>query len=238
MPCPWIIDCRDEEHAAGEAARVVLDAFVRAGERDFALALSGGRIAPTFFAALIRESRRRRSPLDLADFFWADERCTPPDHPESNYRVARTHLLEPLGVELARVHRIPGELTPAEAARRASDDWLAGQRRGGDGEASLDCLVLGVGEDGHVASLFPGNLAADLAADRPPFRAVVGPKPPPDRITMGYPMLWNASLLVVLAPGNGKREIVQASLRGTSATPLHHVLRLRSERRTAILLSH
>lgn len=214
----------------------MLDAFVRAGERDFRLALSGGRAAPPFFSALVHEARRRSSPLDRADFFWADERRVPAAHPESNFRLARTALLEPLAVVPSHIHRLAGELPASEAVAQASADWQAWERRARRRVHSLETVVLGVGEDGHVASLFPGNLAADLA-DTAPFRAVVGPKPPPERLTMGYPLLWNAGLVLVLAPGAAKRSIIEASLRGEADTPLARVLQGRAHRETMLVLS-
>ena len=233
---PWIVACRDAHHAAHEAARIVLDAFVRAGERNFGLALSGGRIAPRFLAALLEESHRRHAPLGQADFFWADERCVPVDDPENNFRVARTALLEPLEVVPSHVHRLAGELAPAEAVARANADWESWLSRTRHRDPSPDLVVLGVGEDGHIASLFPQNLHADLASEAP-FHFVIGPKPPPGRLTMGYPMLWKARIVVVLAPGPAKRPIIAASLRGELDLPLARVLLGRAQRETTLLVS-
>lgn len=219
----WLIPCRDDSHAAEETARTVLDAFIAAGERDFALALSGGRIAPRLFDALVRQSQQRRTPLGAADFFWADERCVPPTDPESNYRVARAHLLDPLGAPAARIHRLEGEAPPASAAAAANLDWATWSRRRGESRARLDCVLLGTGEDGHVASLFPENLAADLPAQAP-FRAVTGSKPPPQRLTLGYPPLLNARKVLVLVTGTGKEEVLRRALAGDPALPLGRVL--------------
>src|SRR5690606_10230091 len=99
----WIIPTRGDHHAASEGARAILDAFVRSGQRDFALALSGGRIAPVLFGELVRQARARGVPMERADIFWADERCVRPDDAESNYLPARKHLLEPLGFVPERV---------------------------------------------------------------------------------------------------------------------------------------
>ncbi|MGE4180798.1 MAG: 6-phosphogluconolactonase [Limisphaerales bacterium] len=222
--------------AAAEAAGSVLDAFVRAGEGDFGLALSGGRAAEVFFGELVRQSRLRGVDLAAADFFWCDERCVPPDHEDSNFRGARRALLEPLGVPEARIHRLEGERDPAAGAERALEDWrdwIRGRRDRGRAPA-WDCAVLGVGEDGHVASLFPDNLERDLAATAV-FRAVRGPKPPPDRLTAGYRLLWEALTVVVLATGRGKESVVRASLGGAAGTPLAHVLRGRVGRETRVV---
>jgi len=232
----WTTRVDGDEPAAAEAAGSVLDAFLRSRERDFALALSGGRVAPVFFRELVRQSRRRGLDLGAADFFWCDERCVPPDHAESNYREARRELLEPLKVPDDRIHRLEGERAPGEGAERAMDDWsgwvegrLRRRRRG-----TWDCAVLGVGEDGHVASLFPDNMAEDLSATRA-FRAVRGPKPPPDRLTAGYTVLWETGELVVLATGRGKEEVVVGSVGGRLDTPLARVLKGRSGRETRVV---
>lgn len=232
----WILRCRDDEHAASEGARIVLDSFVQAGESRFGLALSGGRGAPTLFRELVRQAALRRSPLREADFFWADERCVRPDDPESNFGIARAALLERLGVPAERIHRLQGELPPHRAAERANADWADWIARRGDHASHLDCVVLGAGEDGHVASLFIGNLPGDLA-DREAFRAVVGPKPPPQRVTMGYPLLWSARRVVVVAPGPGKRAMVEDSLAGRVDTPLARVVQGRAGRETIVVLA-
>ncbi len=232
----WTTHAPDDATAAAEAAGSVLDAFVRAGERDFGLALSGGRVAPVFFGELVRQAGLRGVDLGVADFFWCDERCVPPDHEDSSFRVARGELLEPLGVSEERIHRLEGELAPASGAERALDDWRAwtlGRRKRGR-PAAWDCAVLGVGEDGHVASLFPDNLEEDLAAPAA-FRAVRGPKPPPDRLTAGYRLLWEALTVVVLATGRGKEAVVRASLDGTAGTPLARVLKGRVGRDTRVV---
>lgn len=222
----WWIPCRDVPHAVSEGARLVLDALVTAGEDDAALALSGGRVASALYAELVRQSAARRVRLNGTDLFWADERCVPPDHPESNFRLAREGLIDPLGLPPQRLHRLRGEEDPDHAAAAANADWDRWTARRARRGPHLDGVILGVGEDGHVASLFPGNLAADLPR-REPFRAVTGPKPPPQRLTMGYPLLWSARRLVILALGPGKSEVVLASLTGRHETPLTHVLRPR-----------
>jgi 6-phosphogluconolactonase len=230
----WRVACRDDGHAAGEAARVILDAFVRARERQFAVALSGGRIAPRLYAELVAQSARRGTLLGDAEFFFADERCVPADHAEANYRVARTSLFEPLGASGAKVHRLEGELAPEVAEARANADWQAFLVRRGRASGCLDCVVLGVGEDGHVASLFPGNMEQDLERSAA-FRAVLGPKPPPQRLTMGYPLLWEARRVVILATGAGKESVLTEAVRGGTTTPLGRVIAGRRGRETVLV---
>lgn len=233
-----ILDCPDDAGAAATAAGLVLDAGRSATQPRPGLALSGGRIARRFFGELVAQAGRAGLAADALDFFWADERCVPPEHPDSNYAVAREALLAPLGVPPDRVHRLEGELDPSLAAERATADWHRWQEARGNpgGATAIEGVVLGVGEDGHVASLFPENLVADLAAPEL-FRAVTGSKPPPRRLTMGYPILWEAGLVVVLATGAGKAAVLEGSLSERLDTPLGRVLREREARgRPTVLL--
>lgn len=133
---------------------------------------------------------------------FGDERCVPPDHPESNYRVARTTLLD--RVSPATVHRMAGELGPDEGAA-AYDPIVAAL-------APLDLVLLGVGEDGHTASLFPGH--PGLQAKGWAVGVRNSPKPPPERVTLTLPALQGARQVIVLAAGAGKADAVARARRG------------------------
>lgn len=215
---------RDDAEVARMAAGLVLDARVNTRGSDFGLALSGGRIAPVFFGELLRQAGLRGLDLGGLDYFWADERAVPPDHVDSNYRVFRETFLARCSVPAARVHRWQSELPPAAAVAAALADWDTWVARRAQRPPAFDLVVLGVGEDGHIASLFPENLLVDLDA-RAWFRAVIGSKPPPQRLTLGYPLLWSASLVLVLATGAGKDAVVRGSLDGSRDLPLARVLR-------------
>jgi len=184
------------------------DDVARAGADQIAAALARG--ARTFVLAGGTTPQRCYELLAArTDVEWGrvtvlfgDERCVPPDDPESNYRMAREALLDRAAP--ATVHRIVGELGPVEAAN-AYDDIVARL-------APLDVVVLGVGEDGHTASLFPGH--PELAADGWAVPVRDSPKPPPDRVSLTLPALRGARLVIVLATGAGKADAVAKARRG------------------------
>jgi 6-phosphogluconolactonase len=132
---------------------------------------------------------------------FGDERCVPPDHPDSNYRMVRETLLS--RVAPATVHRIAGELGP-DAAARAYDRIVAYW-------VPLDVVLLGVGEDGHTASLFPGY--PELKADGWAVGVRDAPKPPPMRVTLTLPALRGARRVIILATGAGKADAVARAKR-------------------------
>ena len=194
------------------------------------VALSGGRIARGFFSAVVELARAKAADLGAIDFFWGDERCVPPDDPESNFGVAAKLLLEPLGLAPGRIHRIRGELSPAAVAREAEAALLSCAPQTTAGLPVLDWVFLGMGEDGHVASLFPGE-PAEVMGSRAIYRSVIATKPPPQRITLGYATLAAAREVWVLASGAGKETALRESLGAGGNTPLARVIALRERTR-------
>lgn len=206
-----------------------IEAGARDGSSPWSVALSGGRIAQKLFASAGELSAARPRAFDRVHFFWADERCVPPEDEESNFRVAREVLLAPLGIPGSRVHRIRGELTPREAAAEAATELCRIAAPDSTGQPVLDLVFLGMGEDGHVASLFPGQ-TAEFLADPAVFRAVHNsPKPPPNRVTIGFPALASARQVWVLVSGKGKEDALRESLAPGGKTPLAQLLKLRRE---------
>lgn len=191
------------------------------------VALSGGRIARQLFQAVAASAREQHSAFSNVEFFWSDERCVPPGDTESNFRLAQDNLLKPLRVPESRTHRIRGELAPRVAAETAGAELLSLLPRAGPHrQPILDLVLLGMGEDGHVASLFPEE-SRDFEGDPRFFRAVRAVKPPPDRVTMGYQTIAAAREVWVLASGAGKEPALRRSLQGAAATPLGRLLNLR-----------
>jgi 6-phosphogluconolactonase len=217
------------EDLARAAAADVLSELRASGpvRGNFGLALSGGRIAGTFYSALASQVVATSTFLKRLHFFWSDERCVPPDHPESNFRLAHELLLSPLKIPDRCIHRIRGEEPPESAARAAEAELVLFVPRNNQGQPVLDLVLLGMGEDGHVASLFPEE-SEDATRDPAAFRCVTAVKPPPLRITMGYPAIAAARQVWVLASGEGKARALRESLRPDGRTPLARVLKMRS----------
>ncbi|HWY76970.1 MAG TPA: 6-phosphogluconolactonase [Verrucomicrobiae bacterium] len=204
----------------------------------YAVALSGGRIARDFFSETVRQATASQNVkhqylFDNVDFFWADERCVPPSDPESNYRIASELLFEPLQIAAGHIHRIRGEENEPLALGDAVGNILAVAPSETNGGPLLPLVFLGMGEDGHVASLFPGE-PPQATAGTEVYRAVTAAKPPPRRITLGYGVLAAAGQVWVLASGKGKEQALRESLATQGKTPLARVLRSRSDRETRI----
>jgi 6-phosphogluconolactonase len=196
------------------------------------VALSGGRIASTFFDAVTEHAVAAGVSFQHVHFFWADERCVPPDHRDSNFRIARKELLGPLGISEERIHRIKGELAPNLAATHAMLDISLVAPTNNLGLPVLDLILLGMGEDGHTASLFP-NAPASVVESETAYLAVrSSSKPPPMRVSLSYAAIAAAKEVWVLVSGPGKEEAFRQSLRPDGQTPLARILRQR--RRTRI----
>jgi 6-phosphogluconolactonase len=195
---------------------------------NYCVALSGGRIAKTFSSAVATLARARNFDFKSVHFFWGDERCVPPTDAESNFAIAQQLIFSPLDVPETQIHRIRGEDDPPKAAKEAETELRQFAVASSDKQPVFDMIFLGLGEDGHVASLFPGE-PAKVVNDKAVYRAVTGPKPPPRRITLGYQTIAAARQVWVLAAGAGKEKALQVSLKADGKTSLGRVLKLRSE---------
>lgn len=198
--------------------------------RPLSVALSGGRIARNFFEATARLARETKTGFGHVKFFWADERCVPPDHDDSNFKLAKVHLLDPLGIRAERIHSLAGDEDGRSKAMLMADELKRLVPLNDEGVPALDIVFLGMGEDAHVASLFPEESEASRNQSDL-FRPVIATKPPPQRITMGYPVLAAAHQVWVLASGAGKAGALADSLKDGSNTPLGRVLQSRKKTR-------
>ncbi|NBV21570.1 MAG: 6-phosphogluconolactonase [Proteobacteria bacterium] len=212
--------------ALAEACAGEFLAFVAVSAGAVSVAVSGGRIAKDFFSAVARQAKANGQSLTEVHFFWADERCVPPDDAESNYRSAAELLFAPLGLSAGNIHRIRGEDEPAAAANAAEAELRSLVAISPSGQPVLDFVLLGMGEDGHVASLFPGE-PETVIRSAAVYRPVTASKPPPRRISLGYGAIAAAREVWVLASGAGKELALRESLASDGRNPLARVLRER-----------
>ncbi|HEV2749069.1 MAG TPA: 6-phosphogluconolactonase [Gemmatimonadales bacterium] len=182
----------------GEAIAAVL-----AARQQCAIALSGGRTPGPVYAALAAGDSRSRIDWSRVDVYFGDERGVPPDDAESNYRMAMEVLLSHVAIPAGRIHRIQAESRDLDAAAATYARELP---------AALDVLVLGMGADGHTASLFPGSRA--LREHQRRAVAVDSPKPPRRRITITPPVIAAARHVVMLVTGRDKASAVARALDG------------------------
>ncbi|MBA3365962.1 MAG: 6-phosphogluconolactonase [Actinobacteria bacterium] len=204
-----MVVAEDAEGAARKAAQLLVEA-ASAGRH---IALSGGSTPRPAY----EHAASMQSDWSKAELWWGDERCVPPGDERSNFRLARAALLDRIA-RLPAVHRVRGELD-AEAAAFEYDQELQGIR--------LGLAFLGIGPDGHTASLFPGSEALGVL-DR---RAVAAAGPDVDRVTLTPPTLCEAETVAFLAVGDEKAEAVRRAFAGepTRETPAS-LIRARSGR--------
>jgi 6-phosphogluconolactonase len=212
---------------ARAAAKNWLDALGKSSH-PYLAALSGGRIARNFFCAVTELAETSRVSLQNVDFFWADERCVPPDHPDSNYLLAKENLFDPLAIAPDKIHRLKGELPPEAAVAEANATIQGIAAKNSAGLPVLDLIFLGLGEDGHIASLMPNAPAAARHAQAPYLRVENSPKPPPNRISLSYAAIAAAKNVWMMASGAGKEEALRQSLRSDAPTPFGRVLQSRA----------
>jgi 6-phosphogluconolactonase len=160
------------------------------------------------------------------EVWWGDDRCVAPDDDRSNYAMAKRALLDRLEQQPAGVHRIPGELGKEQGAAAYEDEL---------GAATLDLLLLGIGPDGHIASLFPGKPSLDVI-DRRVVGSEPGLEPWVDRVTLTLPALCAAQEILFVVTGDAKADAVRRAFAGEPSrdTPAS-LVRAESGRTTAIL---
>src|SRR5471032_1229468 len=223
-----LISFASADELAARAASAWLDEIAAANHaaRPHCVALSGGRIALKFFTSVVAQTKARELSLGLIHFFWADERCVPPDDAESNFRAAHELLFAPLRINDAQIHRIHGEDSPEIATQKATMDICHVAPKNSGGQPVLDLILLGMGEDGHVASLFPGKTEGTIPTDI--FCTVKNsPKPPPNRVTLSYAAIAAAREVWVLASGAGKETAMRESIQANGRIPLARVIKAR-----------
>ncbi len=208
---PDVVILPDPEALANKAAQIFVDSAVEGirTRNRFSVALSGGSTPLTLYSLLAEEPYRDQIPWSGAHLFWGDERRVPPDSDDSNYYQAHKALISQVPIPAENVHRIAGEMEPAAAARAYDhqlQEFFCGLH------PRFDLVLLGLGEDGHTASLFPRSPAPDeklvVAAtafyqDRPPERVTLTPK-----------AINTTRHALFLVTGSPKAAIVRAVLEG------------------------
>ncbi len=218
----FIVLATPEEVAEAAADRIVAaarNAIRRRGR--FRIALSGGSTPRPVYALLAAPPRVAAVDWSRVDFFWGDERCVPPDHPESNYGVARELLLDRLpGLRKATVHRMPADLPDRGREARRYQARIArafGTTPDDRRPPAFDLIWLGMGRDGHTASLFPGSTA--LAERRRWVVTTWAPGPAVWRMTLTLPIVNAARTALFVVIGADKAGPLRSVRSGANAVP-------------------
>ena len=202
---------RDELSAALSAHVVHLAEMAAAEKGRFCIALSGGSLMDIISLPLGSNPMRDTVDWSIWHVFWADERWVPWSSPESNYGLAKRRFFSRVNIPGEQIHAADDSLSPSETAH-VCESTLAKVFKPGAGRVPrFDLILLGVGEDGHTASLFPNHPALNETR-RWVVPVLDAPKPPPTRITMTLPVINNARHVVFVAAGPGKANILSKVL--------------------------
>jgi 6-phosphogluconolactonase len=200
----------DAKSLTEEAARRIVaaaEAKLADNNHFFSLVLSGGSTPKALYELLASEPYRSQLNCSKIEIYFGDERCVPPDHPDSNYLMAYNAMLSKLPLPEPNIHRMRGEIPPQQAAIEYGQLLKEKFKDGGP-----DLVLLGMGDDGHTASLFPGTSALDETHHRCVANYV--DKMKTWRITMTYPFLNRASEVMMLISGVGKARRLEEVLEG------------------------
>ena len=197
--------------AAARFQRLAADSIAAAGR--FSVALSGGSTPRALYRLLGQPPLREAIDWPRVHLFWGDERFVPADHPDSNYRLAREAFISRVPIPAANVHPVPTAGGDPQAAAAQYEETLRRFFAPSEGEAPrFDLVLLGLGADGHTASLFPGSPALD--EDRRPVVAAYVPKLGAWRLTLTPPALRGARHVVFLVSGSNKASVLREVLEG------------------------
>ncbi len=197
------------QQAAQYVVRIANESIAARGR--FMIALSGGTTPRKLYSLLGSEPYGSQIDWKLVHIFWGDERCVPPDNPDSNFFMAQEVLLSKIPIPAFQVHRMPSDQPDRDVA--SQEYFLEMQRAfSTQGIPAFDLIQLGMGPEGHTASLFPHQ--ASLKENQRLVMPVSVPKPPPDRLTFTPPLLNAARNILFLVTGSEKADALQAVLEG------------------------
>lgn len=203
-------DGRDWAHRTAELLHRISEQAIHDKGR-LLIALPGGSTPKTLYQTLASPDWNERFRWPRITFLFGDERCVPPDHPESNYGMALAALFQPLGIDPEHVHRMRGENPDHESAAREYESTLRSVTRCADRDVPrLDLILLGLGDDGHTASLFPGTPA--LCEREKLVTVGQAPRGIPFRLTITLGVINRATVVLFLVTGSAKAPVVRAVL--------------------------
>jgi len=213
----------DLSRAAAEFITGLAEVAAREGD-NFTLVLSGGKTPRLLYELLAQAPYSSKIDWKQTHLFWGDERCLPPDHTDSNFAMAFQTLISRISIPSKNVHRIPAETEPPEAAAKQYEQTLreffppARENEMTSNFPSFDLVLLGLGEDGHTASLFPGDAALEYQTSWVAAVDGFGASPAVPRITLTLPVINRAKCVLFLASGSEKREVLTAILDNPETT--------------------
>ena len=211
---------RTKDFVADAAGLILEHARKAITERnEFRVALSGGNTPAPVYAHIAAETRD--FPWESVRFTFGDERCVPPDNPESNFRMARENLFVPAAVPDRSIMRMRGEIDPQIAAQEYEDELSALAAKRGEPIYKHDLILLGLGDDGHTASLFPGTSALDELTRRVVANFV--PKLNAWRLTFTFPLIDHARHILFLVGASKNPQLIERVLSGDLQFPAARV---------------
>jgi 6-phosphogluconolactonase len=211
---------RTKNFVADAAAFILEQARKAMADRnEFRIALSGGNTPAPVYARI--EAEARDFPWDRVRFTFGDERCVPPDDPQSNFKMARENLFIPAAVPEKSIMRMRGEIDPQIAAQEYEDQLDAIATEGGERIYQHDLILLGLGDDGHTASLFPGTAALDEMTRRVVANFV--PKLNAWRLTFTFPLINHARHILFLVGASKSPQLIERVLAGDEQFPAARV---------------
>lgn len=215
------------------AEHIVATARQCVAQRDlFTLVASGGSTPKSLYRLLAAPGFAEQMPWQQTHLFWGDERCVAADHPDSNFRMVKEALLAQGGPVAPTVHRMPGEMTPREGAAAYEKELRTFFGSGGHETISwpvFDLILLGLGSDGHTASLFPDSPAL---AEQTRWVTATSPgilDPQVDRLTLTIPTINNGTEVIFLVAGAEKKALAERILTDRQASTLYPAARITSQ---------
>ena len=193
----------DKAAIAAAVAQKIVSA-IKQSSTDFSIALSGGSTPKALYSELV-ENHAKSVDWNRVRFFWVDERCVPPDDQQSNYKMAFEQLLQPLQIDPQNIFRVRGEDSPEAEATRYAELVRENVRPDANGLPEFDFLLLGMGADGHTASIFPHQM--ELLESDSVCAVATHPETGQQRVTLTGPTINAARNIVFMITGSAKADV-------------------------------